>query len=85
MKTDNTDTVQHLEQKLRTIAQLESQVAPKGVNFALRGQEDASCFSTSIGTLRDPIAAADAVIRVLEDARSMMAEEADIAARAIGR
>ncbi len=82
MKSDNATIVTRLEEKLHQVAELERVVAPKGVNFAVRGQEDCSSTSAAIAKVTDPLAAADSVIAVLTDSKALIDEAEEIAARA---
>ena len=83
MNTEHQNAIVQLKEKLTRIEALEAEVAPKGVSFAIRGQEDlAANTSNCVVSLRDPIAAADAVIVVLEDAKGVMAQGEEIAKRA---
>lgn len=75
--------IAQLEKKLDRVAQLESELGTKGVNFAVRGQEDITA-DVSVISLREPLNAADAVIRMLEMAKVVVSDKAALSKEARG-
>ncbi len=69
-----------LEQKLHEVAKLEAEIAPRGVNFAVRGQE--SVYKTGTSHLPDPVAAVDAVILALNEAKKARGHRQELFQRA---
>lgn len=70
-----------LEQKLRKVSELETEIAPRGINFAVRGQE--SVYKSGTCHLPHPEAAVDAVIAALSEAKEARSRRKELFAKAL--
>ncbi len=73
MKATAPDELAELTAKLRRIDELEKEVAPSGVSFAVRGQEDVT-ESHKVKPVADKLLAADIAIDVLETRKKILAD-----------